>query len=463
MSSNTRSDEPGETEQLCQFLAAVDYEELPPPVLEHAKKMIVDTIGVMLAAVDTDPVSIITETKTATYRSDGGGPRVLGTELTSTATDVAFLNGVTSHALDFDDVHHTMGGHPSAPVLSALLPVAERHHASGKMFLKAFILGCEVEVALANVLNPGHYERGWHPTAVLGNLGAAVAVGILLDLDADKLRTTLGIAASQAGGVKGNFGTMTKPYHVGHAARNGVEAAMLAEGGFTANKDILEEPFGGFCDLFQGDSSYDFEEHLTVLGAPWKIVTPPVGFKPYPCCGSTHAAVDAALAIRDDHDLDVSTIDQVAITEHPRRLDHTNRPSPTSDLEAKFSVQYCVAVALHEGDLWLNHFEESIVTDETYQTFLDRVETNADRQRFENQEWGAEVVVTTADGTEYAQLVPAPRGSSENPLSTDELEQKYRRCVAPVLTEEDTEHSLSTIDHIDSLDDVGVLVDALTI
>lgn len=462
MGGDTTTDRTGATETLCRFLASTDPGDVPAPVLDHAKRMILDTVGVTLAAVDTDLVTIVCETGADTYHTGGGDPRVLGTDLRGTPVDVAFLNGVGSHALDFDDVHPTMGGHPSAPVLSAVLPVAERTHVSGEALLSAFVLGCEVEVTLANVLNPGHYERGWHPTAVLGNLGAAAAVGVLLGLDADELRATLGIAASQAGGLKGNFGTMTKPYHVGDAARDGVEAAELAGRGFTANRNVLEEPFGGFCDLFQGEPPYDFADHLSRLGSPWKVVDPPVGFKPYPCCGSTHAAVDAALAIQAEHDLDVDAIERVTITEHPRRLDHTNRPTPTSDLEAKFSVQYCVTVALHERDLWLDHFEERVVTDPAYQQFLGRVQAASDRERFDDREWGAEVAVTTTGGTEYVELVPAPRGSAENALSTDELERKYRRCATSALPDEKVERSLSAIRNLESIDDVGRLVDVLT-
>ncbi|MFB6302731.1 MAG: MmgE/PrpD family protein [Haloferacaceae archaeon] len=462
MATETAGEETGETERLCRFLASAGAGDVPEPALDHAKRMVLDTVGVTLAAVDADAPSVVRETKAATYRAGGDGPRVLGTGLTGSAPDVAFLNGVMSHALDFDDVHHAMGGHPSSPVLSALLPVAERTRASGERFLAAFVLGCEVEVTLANVLNPGHYERGWHPTAVLGTLGAAAGVGVLLDLDAEELRRALGIAASGTGGVKANFGTMTKPYHVGHAARDGVEAAELAAEGFTASRTVLEEPFGGFCDLFQGDPPHDFDDHLEALGSPWKVLDPPVGFKPYPCCGSTHAAVDAALALHDDGDFDPGEVERVTIGEHPRRLDHTDRPTPTDDLEAKFSVQYCVTVALHRGDLWLDHFEASAVTDPTYRAFLDRVETRPDRERFDDREWAAEVTVTTTDGSEYATLVPAPRGSSENPLSRDELAEKYRRCVAPALPADATERSRSIIERLETVDDVGTLVDALT-
>jgi len=276
----SESDPTSETERLCRFLATTETGDVSRPVAEHAKSTVFDTVGVTVAGIETDAAALARET--TRLRVNGDGPRLVGTDLAGPAGDVAFASGVASHALDFDDVHHRMGGHPSAPVLSALLPAAERSGASCEALLGAFVAGCEAAIALANVMNPGHYERGWHPTSVLGTLGAAAGVGVLFDLDAERLRHAVGVAASGAGGLKGNFGTMTKPYHVGDAARTGLEVAELAAEGFTANPGILETPFGGFCDCFEGDPPHDFDDHLERLGDPWKIRSPPVAFKPYP-------------------------------------------------------------------------------------------------------------------------------------------------------------------------------------
>jgi 2-methylcitrate dehydratase PrpD len=373
-----------QTERLCQFVVDTEYEDVPENVLDHAKEMIVDSVAATLAARDSDPGSVVAGVYQGAY--DGGEARIPGTNESGTVRDVAFLTGVRSHALDFDDVHHRMGGHPSTPVLSALLPIAEREGVSGADLLRSFVLGVEAEVLLADVLNPGHYERGWHPTAIFGTIGAAAAVGDLLGLDLPELRNAAGIAASQAAGMKGNFGTMTKSLHVGNAARSGQEAAELAAGRFTANDEILELEFGGFCDLFQGDPPYDFDSHLDGLGSPWAILDPPVGFKPYPCCGSTHSAIDAALDLRERCDLSPDTIESVRIEEHPRRLGHTNKPEPTTALDGKFSVQYCVTAALFDGTVWIDHFDDETVRSEAYQSFLSCVEIVPDRELFSDRE-----------------------------------------------------------------------------
>lgn len=447
-----------ETGRICEFVVNAEYGDLSRDAVEHATKMIVDSVGVTLAAVDDPVVAAVRDTYPEAFGVDGEA-RVLGTGDTGSVWDVALLTGTMAHALDFDDVHHEMGGHPSAPVLSALLPVSERRGASGRELLRSFVLGTEVEVTLAKVLNPGLYERGWHPTAVVGTLGAAVAVGDLLDLDAAGLRRAVGIAASRAAGIKGNFGTMTKPLHVGFAARNGLEAAELAAGGVTADERILELEFGGFCDLFQGDEPYEFEPHLNRLGEPWGLLSPPVGFKPYPCCGSTHSAVDAALELHERCSLSADEIEAIEICEYPRRLGHTNDPEPETSLDAKFSVQYCVAVALCEGNLWFEHFDEEVVQSDRYRALLKDVEVTPDESAFVEREWAARVTVSF-DADEQTATVEAPKGSAERPMTADELETKYRRC-ASIALDDGTDESLRALRDLESVDDVSAVVDLL--
>lgn len=450
----------GETERLCAFVSDTTYDDISDEAVEHAKRMILDTLGVTIVGSKTEVAAFTRDVKTS-IGVDTGLSRVPGTGTSGTPRDVAVLTGVMAHALDFDDVHHQMGGHPSAAVLAALLPVAERESASGRELLTAFILGTEVEITLADVLNPGHYERGWHPTSVLGTIGAAVAVGKLLGLETLRLQRAVGISASEAGGIKSNFGTMTKPLHVGNAARSGIEVAELASRGFTASENALEAEFGGFCDLFEGTPGYDFNNHLEALGSPWGLLDPPVGFKPYPCCGSTHSAIDAALALRNHHEFDMDDIDSVEIREHPRRLDHTNEPKPETTLDAKFSVQYCVAVALREGNVWLNHFEQKNVKCHAYQSFLENVDVAAARSAFDNREWGACVAVH-ANGERHAVEIDAPKGGAENPLTQDELEKKYRRCVEGTLTKKSSRRSLSMLLDLDSKPDVSSVLNHLT-
>jgi 2-methylcitrate dehydratase PrpD len=448
----------GETARLCEFVAATGYDDVPDGVVTHAKRMILDTVAVTVRAVDEEAVRIVRETTAGIDADDGGDARVPGTNLSGDPTDAAFLTGVMSHVLDFDDLNTVLGGHPSAPVLSALLPLADARGATGEDLLRAFVHGTDTVVLLGEVLNPGHYERGWHPTAICGHVGAAIGAGSLLDLDADELRRAVGISVSQAAGSKVNFGTMTKSYHVGRVARAGVEAALLAEAGFTADESALEADFGGLFDLFEGDPPHDVGDVFETLDSRWWLADPPTGFKPWPCCGSTFAAVDAALDLHEE-DFDVDEIRTVTVTEHPQRLDHTNRPNPTTGLEGKFSVQYCVAIALANGDVWLDDFEDETVRTQQ-RDLVERVEAVADAEAVPNDR-SAILDVELADGSVVEHTVVHPYSSPNDPMSDEDLDEKYRRCVRYALDDDAVTASLDAIRNAETVDDVGELVDQL--
>lgn len=474
-----------ETRQLSRFLAGTCYDDLPDRMVHEAKRMIADTIGVAIAGMDTDAVSIADATCRDPPRSFPAA-RVLVSGAKGRVTDVAFVNGIMAHALDFDDMHARLGGHPSVPVLPVVLALGEELNASGTDLLTAFALGAEIETILGDVMNPGHYTLGWHPTAVLGQVGAAVSAGVLLEFSEEEYARVIGLAASRACGIKGNFGTMTKPQHVGNAARGGIEAARLVQQGFTASESILEDGTAGFCELFQGDPGADFDDRFEYLGDLWGLINPPVSFKPYPCCGSTHAPIDAALELRSRHDLAFDAIERVEIVEHPRRLPHTDRPQPSTALEGKFSVQYVLGRALRDGDVWFETFTEDAVTDPVIQRFLGRIHVEADPDvtdrvadvpGAETADWGlwdtrftdqiprkkhAFLRITTASGDVYESYVDAPTGTPPNPMSDDEIHEKYRRCVSGHLPDDQVDASLDLINDFESVDAAGALLAELT-
>ena len=239
------------TAGVAEFLVKSRWEDCPPEAVEAARRAILDCLGVMLAGSVEPPARIIQRIA----EMEGGTPlaTVVGTGRRTGATWAALANGTAAHALDYDDTNFAMMGHPSAPVLSAALAVGELALADGRSLVHAFLLGFEVETTLAEVVNPPHYYRGWHATCTLGTLGAAAAAAHLLGLDAAQTRVALAVAASQASGLKENFGTMTKPFHAGHAARSGVLAALMAREGWTASEQALEGPQGFFAVLGAGD------------------------------------------------------------------------------------------------------------------------------------------------------------------------------------------------------------------
>ena len=317
-------------------------------IIESSNSAILDTIGVTLIGSKSEATRSVITALDAKNLSDG--VLIYGKKLKVSPLDAAMINGTSSHALDFDDCNNTMGGHPTVPILAGLLANGESLHASGQDLIEAYVIGVETICAMAKVLNFHHYEKGWHPTTTLGIFGAVAANARLQRLDVEKTATAIAIAASMAAGIKANFGTFTKPFHVGQCTKNGLLAVRTADAGLTASPVALEGQ-QGFFEVYNGEGNYDTTRLLEGWGAPFEIVDPGIAVKLYPCCGSTHPAVDAAIALKREHNLQLSDIESVLSWTHPRRLKHTNRPRVDTGFDGKFSVQYVVSRALQNGKI----------------------------------------------------------------------------------------------------------------
>src|SRR5712692_260135 len=383
------------TSRLAEFVAKSRWEDCPAAAVEAARRAILDCLGVMLAG-SAEPAARIIQT---VADAEGGAPlcTVVGTRRRTGAVWAALCNGTAAHALDFDDTNFAMMGHPSAPVLSAALAAAELALADGRALVHAFLLGFEVETSLAEVLNPPHYERGWHATCTLGTLGAAAAAARLLGLDAIQVRTALAVAASQASGLKENFGTMTKPSHAGHAARSGVLAALLAREGWTASEQAIEGPQGFLRVLGAGKIELGALERL---GAPWKILTSGVAVKPYPSCACTHSIIDGTLELRRAHGLRPEEVAEVTVGVNamvPKILIHSD---PRTGLQAKFSAEFAAAAALAEERVGLTTFTDDTVQDARIRALMKRVRMVVDPAipgDLERHMW-TRVTIRLADG-----------------------------------------------------------------
>ena len=316
----------------------LQYNTLPADAVHWAKVGILDTVGVTIAGAAEDATRILL----GVSGSSSGPSLVFGHARRIGALDAALVNGTASHALDFDDCNNTLGGHPSVPILPALFALADETGATGKDFIAAYVAGFEAECKLSMVVNFYQYTKGWHPTTTIGVFGSAAACAHLLKLSVEKTATALSIAASLAAGVKSNFGTMTKPLHVGHCARSGLFAALLARDGFTAGDKAFEHKQGYF-EVFNGAGNYDASKAIPAWAKPLDITRPGIAIKSYPCCGSTHPAIDCMLELVQKHNLKPEQVARIDSWTHTRRLEHTNRPDPQSYLDAKFSVQYTLA------------------------------------------------------------------------------------------------------------------------
>ena len=440
--------------ELARRACALRYDDLPPTAIHWAKVGLLDYIGVTVAG-STEPAPRLA--LEALGAPGAGASAVFGMGRRLNGLDAALVNGTASHALDFDDCNNTFGGHPSVPLLPALFALADEIGASGRDFMLAYVTGFEVETKIALGVHFHHYTKGWHPTATLGTFGAAAAGAKLMGLDEACTATALAIAASLASGIKANFGTMVKPLHVGHCTRNGLYAAQLARAGFTANPDTVFEHKQGFLNVFNGEGTYDVARMLARWADPLDIVDPGIAIKQYPCCGSTHSALDAMLALVRKHDLKPDQVDRIDVWTHPRRLEHTNRPAPKSALDAKFSVQYCLARAVTDRRIMIEHFEGETYRDAAPQKLLARVHAvpyGSDRFPADNH-FGAEVQVRTKNGATYVEKVDQPFGrTSANPLTKERLREKFENCSARVLDAKAVAGIHAAVERFETLSDV---------
>ena len=447
--------------ELAKRVCALRFEELPPQAVHWAKVGILDLVGVTLAGHDEPTAQLLARA----LASATGPAQIFGENKRVSILDAALINGTAAHALDYDDCNNTVGGHPSAPILPALFAIADEFGASGRDFINAYVAGFEVETKLGLGVHFYHYTKGWHPTATLGVFGSAAACARLLNLSVEQTAVALAIAASYASGIKANFGTMVKPLHVGHCCRNGLLAARLAQQDYTANAATAFEHKQGFFELFNGKGNYTAEKILPAWGNPYDIVEPGIAIKQYPCCGSTNSAIDAMLKLTREHDVKAGQVESIETWTHPRRLEHTNRPDPLSSLDAKFSVQYCVARALLDRKVVIEQFEGDAFMDPRVRSLLPRIEstTYTTAQFPAENHFGAEVRVTLKDGSVRSAKVDQPYGrTSRNPLPPELLKEKFDNCALRALREPAVSQLYALIDGFDKLSDV-TQVTALTV
>ena len=442
------------TALLAEFVTKSSPEDYPEAAAEAARRAILDCLGVMIAG-SIEPAARILQ---HVAQGEGGAPlcTIVGTGRRTGALWAALCNGTAAHALDFDDTNFALMGHPSAPVLAAALAAGELALADGRAMLHAFLLGFEVETTVAEVVNPAHYAHGWHATCTLGTLGAAAAAARLLGLDTGQTRTALAVAASQSSGLKENFGTMTKPFHAGHAARSGVLSALMAREGWTASEHALEGPQGFFHVLGAGKPAL---EPLATLGAPWKILTTGVAVKPYPSCACTHSIIDGALELRRVQGIQPAEVEEVTVgvaAGVPRILIHSR---PRTGLEAKFSAEFAAAAALADGRVGMATFQDDRAQDPAIRRLMERVRVIVDPEipgDLERHMW-TRLTVRCRDGRSVS-IGPRPvPGHPANPLSLEALRDKFTECARLVLPADRADSVRQMVESLDSCPDLRSL------
>jgi 2-methylcitrate dehydratase PrpD len=396
---------------------------------QPASIAVIDTCGVMLAGTG-EPAARIAQSMAA---QDGVGQcRVVGTSIATSPALAAFANGVAAHALDYDDMCFVSLAHPSCVLVPAILAAGELAGADARTLLDAYVIGFEIECRLGLVMNPRHYhQRGWHCTSSIGTLGAAAAVARVLDLDVKATRHALGIAASSACGVKENMGSMVKPLHAGMAARNGLTAAQLAKRGFTASPHAIDGPQGYLAAMDSEHRSLDAA--VADLGMRWEINETGITVKLYPSCAATHPPLDALTEIvrRERITADqVAAIDVEVDSMTPRLLIH---PSPSTGLEAKFSMPFCAAAAVIFPRIGIDTFTPELIRHPDVQALMPRVSLRANAA-FDTAAplSQARVTLRLRDGREWSQHADGARGYPGR-LTDEELSVKFADCAGRVL------------------------------
>jgi len=442
------------TARLAEFVVKTSLRDCPDAALAQVRRAALDSLGVVLAGAP-EPVAMSVR---AVARAEGGAPlcTVIGTSLRTSPTWASLANGTAGHAHDFDDTSFALMGHPSVPLLAAALAAAEAEPADGAAVVLAYLVGFEVSAALGAALNPDHYTRGWHATASIGSIGCAAAASSVLRLDPVQTRHALGLAASLASGLKENFGSMTKPFHAGHAARNGVFAAMVAREGLTASDSALEGRQGYAAAFSQTTLAPDA---FDALGQRWQVLTSGIAIKPYPSCALTHSAIDALLALRARHGLAADQVAEVSVGVNHVVPDVLRHASPTSGLERKFSMQFCAAAALATGRVDLGSFGDGPVTDTGTRELMGRVRMVVDPKLPDglNEHTWTRVSVRLRDGRT---LESAPRGASghpDQPLTDAQLRDKFLACAIPLIGAGEAEGVAAQLTHLEDIPDIRAL------
>ena len=446
------------TARVAEFAVKTSLEDCPPEALARVRLAALDTLGVMLAGAGEPAARAVR----AVARAESGTPlaTVVGTRLVTSPGWAALANGTAGHAHDFDDTNFALMGHPSVPLLAVALAAGEAETADGRAVTLAYIVGFEVSATLGAALNPEHYTRGWHATSTLGTLGCAAAAARLLRLDVTQTRHALAIAATHASGLKENFGSMTKPYHAGHAALSGIRSAQLAREGLTGSDTALEGK-QGYVAAFGGGPR--LEQSLDGLGRVWQLLASGIAVKPYPSCALTHSAIDALLELRAAHGLaprDVVAVEVAVNRVVPDVLTHTR---PTTALERKFSMQFCAAAALAEGRVDLRSFEDGEVRNPVLRALMERVTLVVDPSLpdgLEQHAW-SRVALRLADGRT---LTTGPRGAHghpDTPLAPEALHAKFLACATRVLPEDEAEGVAEQLAHLEDVPDIRALTSRL--
>lgn len=434
------------TEHLAEFVLSTRSSDLPEALMEAAAFACLDTVACALIGVPEPCADLAWRW----VQEQGGHERATlwGRRLRTSVPEAAFANGVAAHAIDFDDALPTLRGHPSTTLVPVAFAVAEDSQSSGQDVLAAYLIGLELCGKLGAAMGAGHYLGGWHTTSTIGVIASTAVAARLWNLDPLTLRTAWGIAASQASGLVRNFGSMTKPFHAGHAARCAVQATWLAKNGYSADTTIFDGKGGFFATYSKGDGDA-LADLPAKLGQPWEIQQPGVYVKRWPCCYANHRPIGGLMSLVAQHGIRAEEIEWIEIGFLPGADAALINTDPQTGLEAKFSIEYVAAALLLDGDITLASFSDEMVQRPAARQLMKKVlrcPIAADGI-YSGLVGYADVDIRTSRG-KFSVRVDKTPGSPEWPLSIADRNAKFLDCATPTLG---PEGALNLLTHLHGL------------
>ncbi|MBO6826481.1 MAG: MmgE/PrpD family protein [Sneathiella sp.] len=396
-------------------------------VRSRANAALIDGIGCIYAGSKDDATEAVFR---GVLSSHGvGRSRVYGRQTYLSPAGAALVNGTAAHALDFDDNFMPAITHATAVLVPALLSVGENQAKSGREIADAYVMGLELQARIGALVNPNHYEAGWHATSTVGTIGTAGALAYLMNLTADKIAVAMSVAFSLASGSKLQFGTATKPTHAGFAAHNAVLAAVLASSGLTAQIEFLTKPWG-FQDLYGKGSDVGGEIAIKGLGEDWAIEKAGLAPKRFPCCGAAHKALDAVESIMLQHNIKLEDVEAVTAYLPGPLYENLRFDAPQTASEGRFSFSYPAARLMKHGALSLSHFTDEAVTEKGIQNHLDKFRREKCNEPLTSMNYRQRVTMRLKGGQEIEAENIHVKGSIQNPFTEEEEAQKFRDCLS---------------------------------
>jgi len=439
----------GETETFAQYLTDLDYSSIPSTLLEVMTVLLFDYLGVALGGIQTESGRIAAEF--SKDFGEKGEATIIGFGYRVSAPTAAFANAILSHSIELDDVDSLSYIHFGPPIISAALAMAERGKVDGEDLLVSLVAGCDITARLSLAINPSHRDRGFHTTSNCGVFGAAAASGKLLHLKEREMVSTLGLAGAQASGLMEFFGTsMQKRFNPGPAARGGTVSALLAQRGFTGSETILEGD-RGFLKAYSDHS--DRKKLVNGLGREFPIF---IEYKPYACVRPVHNAIDCVFELKHKYPIEPSEISGIRVFRHPAWADYHNIKKPRTFHEAQVSLPYSVAVAFVEGRAFPSEYSEEKLRDPFIQKLSEMVEIEAAHDLPRGVSCRMEVVLRNR--SKYSCQVDYPKGSIQNPLTRDEMRNKFRSLTSAFLDDRKQEEVERIVFEMEKLKDVSALI-----